>query len=138
MPIVPLICGHSQYLFYSLQSDLIELCQKTTQTDLKTVTLKWDPRPTLGVVLAAAGYPATYATGAEIHGLQTQLPNCKVFQAGTCTKNNKTLTNGGRVLCVTAIADNLKAAQTLAYEQVQAINWEGMFYRADIGFKAIK
>jgi phosphoribosylamine--glycine ligase len=90
------------------------------------------------VVLAAGGYPGDYNTGDQIHGLPLEeVPDGKVFHAGTTMKDDLVVTNGGRVLCVTALGDNVAAAQKNAYALAQHISWDGSFCRRDIGYRAI-
>jgi phosphoribosylamine--glycine ligase len=127
----------AEVLLLRLKSDLLELCQKTISKELDKIELTWDQRPALGVILAAAGYPASYEKGQEIKGLENELDDCKIFQAGTALQHGKTVTNGGRVLCVCALANSIADAQILAYQQVKEVSWDGMFYRSDIGFKGI-
>ncbi len=97
-----------------------------------------DPRASLGVVTASRGYPGSYETGAVIHGLDQDLgADIKVFHAGTRTQDGKTLTNGGRVLCIVALGASVSEAHELAYGAAAKIGWEGAFYRRDIGYRAI-
>ncbi|MCC7483313.1 MAG: phosphoribosylamine--glycine ligase, partial [Hyphomicrobiales bacterium] len=101
----------------------------------------WDRRTALGVVLAAGGYPDTPQRGDEIFGLPEHGTavddDCLVFHAGTVLEGNRTLTAGGRVLCVTALGDSVKMAQARAYRAIDSIRFEGMQYRRDIGHRAI-
>ena len=128
----------TQPLLMRLQSDLVELCLAALAGQLDQIQADWDPRPALGVVLAAGGYPDDYATGAVISGLEnTATPAVKVFQAGTQRVGDATLTQGGRVLCVTALGERVADAQRLAYHTVDQIQWPGVFYRRDIGYRAI-
>jgi phosphoribosylamine--glycine ligase len=128
----------TQPLLMRLESDLVELCLAAVDGRLDEVTAAWDPRPALGVVMAAGGYPDSYETGHPIRGLDAALPaDVKVFQAGTKTDGTAILTNGGRVLCVTALGDSVSAAQSLAYQAVEKIGWEGCQFRRDIGYRAI-
>ena len=92
----------------------------------------------LGVVMAAGGYPYNYEKGHPILGLPPETENLKVFHAGTQAQNNLIKTNGGRVLCVTALGKNTEEAQLNAYNCVKQINWKDCFYRTDIGYRAIK
>jgi phosphoribosylamine--glycine ligase len=101
----------------------------------------WDPRPALGVVLAAGGYPGSYAKGLPIHGLPApadESGDCKVFHAGTACPASEVVTSGGRVLCVTALGDDIAAAQARAYAAAEGITWDGLQYRRDIGWRAIQ
>ncbi|MBK1643717.1 phosphoribosylamine--glycine ligase [Thiocapsa imhoffii] len=129
----------TQPLLMRLESDLVELCLAAIAGRLDQVTTAWDPRPALGVVMAAGGYPDSYATGHPISGLDAALPaDVKVFQAGTKADGSAILTNGGRVLCVTALGDSVSAAQSLAYQAVERIGWEHCQFRRDIGYRAIE
>ncbi len=128
----------TQPIMLRLQSDLIELCLSAVDGKLDQQTSQWDPRPSLGVVLAAGGYPADYNTGDQIHGLPLEeVPEGKVFHAGTTMKDDVVVTNGGRVLCVTALGEDVAAAQKNAYALAKHISWEGSFCRKDIGYRAI-
>lgn len=129
----------TQPIMMRMQSDLIELCLAAVNGQLSTVKSKWDRRPALGVVMAAGGYPGEYNTQDTIMGLPTEsTSNCKVFHAGTSFEKGHVLTNGGRVLCVTALGDSVLEAQQRAYQQVDKIHWHGCFYRHDIGYRAIE
>jgi phosphoribosylamine---glycine ligase len=129
----------TQPLLMRLQSDLVELCLAALDERLDQITADWDARPALGVVMAAGGYPDDYETGHVISGLDA-VPSseAKVFQAGTRCEGDAILTNGGRVLCVTALGANVAEAQRLAYQAVDRIQWTGSFCRRDIGHRAIK
>ena len=128
----------TQPIMLRLRSDLVELCQAALNKTLDQTTTAWDPRPALGVVLAAGGYPDDYAKGNPITGLPTEeTDNCKVFHAGTQQKNGEILTNGGRVLCACALGDDIADAQSKAYSLCRQISWQDVYYRTDIGFKAI-
>ena len=128
----------TQPIMMRLQSDLAELCLAAIDKKLDQVTAKWDPRAALGVVLAAGGYPESYAKGLVISGLDDcDTDSCKTFQAGTAMADGNVVTSGGRVLCVTALGDTVTQAQELAYQSVKKISWDGMFCRTDIGYRAI-
>ncbi|AVQ87979.1 phosphoribosylamine--glycine ligase [Plesiomonas shigelloides] len=134
----------TQPIMLRLRSDLIELCQAAVEGRLDQCRSEWDPRPALGVVLAAGGYPGDYRSGDVIHGLEHAAANAgndsKVFHAGTCSNPEQpaqALTAGGRVLCVTALGDSVSAAQQRAYQQAALIQWDDIYYRTDIGFRAI-
>ncbi|HEI9873417.1 TPA: phosphoribosylamine--glycine ligase [Morganella morganii] len=127
----------TQPIMMRLQSDLVELCLAGAQGKLAGKTSQWDPRPALGVVMAAGGYPGEYRKGDVIEGLDIQEANCKVFQAGTALKNGAVVTDGGRVLCVTALGEDIAQAQTQAYAALQHIHWNDAFCRSDIGYRAI-
>ncbi|MGA9220965.1 MAG: phosphoribosylamine--glycine ligase [Pseudomonas graminis] len=128
----------TQPVMLRLQSSLVTLVEAALAQTLDTVDAHWDPRPSLGIVLAAGGYPADYAKGDEIHGLDAAaaLPG-KVFHAGTALQDGRIVTSGGRVLCATALGDSVGDAQKQAYELAAKIDWKGCFYRTDIGYRAI-
>ncbi len=129
----------TQPIMMRLKSDLVELCQAALAGELAKTTTEWDERPALGVVLAAGGYPDAYAKGQIISGLPVnETEDGKVFHAGTAQIADDVVTNGGRVLCACALGDSIKDAQTKAYELANKISWNGIYYRTDIGFKAIK
>ncbi|MFA9209131.1 MAG: phosphoribosylamine--glycine ligase [Yersinia sp. (in: enterobacteria)] len=129
----------TQPIMLRMRSDLVELCLAGAQGKLNEKTSDWDERPSLGVVLAAGGYPADYRQGDVIHGLPPQeVADGKVFHAGTkLNGNNEVVTNGGRVLCVTALGNTVAQAQQNAYRLAENIQWEGAFCRKDIGYRAI-
>ncbi|EHV2410293.1 phosphoribosylamine--glycine ligase [Vibrio cholerae] len=128
----------TQPIMMRLQSDLVELCQAAIAGKLDQVESKWDPRASIGVVLAAGGYPGDYANGEVISGLPTQeSAGQKVFHAGTETQGDQVVTNGGRVLCATALGNTVLEAQQRAYQLADQIHWNGMFCRRDIGYRAI-
>lgn len=128
----------TQPIMMRLQSDLVAHCLAGVDGKLDTQTTQWDPRPALGVVLAAGGYPFDYAKGDAISGLETQMDNSKVFHAGTALKDGETVTQGGRVLCATALGNSVSEAQKTAYNLVKNINWSKVYYRTDIGYRAIE
>ncbi|GAB7198157.1 phosphoribosylamine--glycine ligase [Dickeya oryzae] len=128
----------TQPIMLRLKSDLVELCLAACDGKLDEKTSDWDARPSLGVVLAAGGYPGDYHTGDVISGLPTQeATDGKVFHAGTRLNGDDVVTNGGRVLCVTALGHSVADAQQRAYELAKPIHWEGSFCRSDIGYRAI-
>ncbi|WMT15164.1 phosphoribosylamine--glycine ligase [Serratia fonticola] len=128
----------TQPIMLRLRSDLVELCLAGAEGKLDEKTSEWDERPALGVVLAAGGYPADYRQGDVIHGLpQQEDANGKVFHAGTRMQGNDVVTNGGRVLCVTALGETVAQAQQLAYKLAEGIQWQDSFCRKDIGYRAI-
>ncbi|MDC9728464.1 MAG: phosphoribosylamine--glycine ligase [Methyloprofundus sp.] len=128
----------TQPIMMRLKSDLVELCDAALTQSLDQLTTEWDERSALGVVLAAGGYPYSYAKGDIISGLPTEeLANSKVFHAGTKAVDGDITTAGGRVLCACALGDNLQAAQDAAYQLTQQISWDKVYYRTDIGFKAL-
>jgi phosphoribosylamine--glycine ligase len=128
----------TQPIMMRLKSDLFDVMMAATSEGLDKIELEWDRRVALGVVLAAAGYPMNPRKGDAITGLPADSLDAMVFHAGTQEQDGKTLTSGGRVLCVTALADSVKLAQQKAYEVVQGIAFDGMQYRRDIGYRAIK
>ncbi|MBC5832787.1 phosphoribosylamine--glycine ligase [Vibrio metschnikovii] len=128
----------TQPIMMRLQSDLVELCLAALDGKLDQVESKWDPRASIGIVLAAGGYPADYRKGDVISGLPTEeVAGEKVFHAGTSDQSGAVLTNGGRVLCATALGESVFQAQQRAYQLAKQIEWQGMFYRHDIGYRAI-
>ena len=128
----------TQPIMMRLRSDLAQMCLAAINGKLDTVEADWDPRASLGVVLAAGGYPADYPKGDVISGLDTVLPaGQKVFQAGTTLKDGQVVTNGGRVLCAVALGDTVAAAQAAAYEVVNTLSWDKVYFRTDIGHRAI-
>ena len=128
----------TQPIMLRLKSDLLELVEHAIDGTLNRAAADWDRRSALGVVLAAAGYPDDPRKGDEISGLPKATEDCRVFHAGTRKDGKRILTNGGRVLCVTALGDSLKMARTRAYEAVDAIRFDGMQYRKDIGHRALR
>lgn len=127
----------TQPILLRLQSDLVTLCQAALDQQLANITLEWDPRPALGVVLVAGGYPAAYRQGDVISGLEQLPAEVTVFHAGTTLQGEQTVTAGGRVLCVCALGDTVQQAQQRAYTGVNAITWNDCYYRPDIGHRAI-
>lgn len=127
----------TQPIMMRLQSDLVTLCQAALDGKLATQSIRWDARPALGVVMAAAGYPGEVKHGEVIEGLPPPQSNLKVFHAGTLLKDKQVLTHGGRVLCVTALGESVSEAQQRAYAAAKFIHWNGAFYRHDIGYRAI-
>ena len=129
----------TQPIMMRLKSDLVELCLAALEGNLDTIHTDWDERVALGVVLAAGGYPDHYQSGEIISGLPAVDDEIsKVFHAGTKQLGDEIVTAGGRVLCACALGDNIQAAQTNAYALARQIDWNTIYYRTDIGFKAIK
>jgi phosphoribosylamine--glycine ligase len=127
----------TQPIMMRLKSDFPALCLKAVDGKLDECDTEWDPRPALGVVMAAGGYPGDYAKGDVIEGLPEQeSADLKVFHAGTAINQGRAVTAGGRVLCVSALGTTVSEAQKKAYEQVKRIKWPGAFYRIDIGHRA--
>ena len=128
----------TQPVMLRLESSLVLLIEAAFAKALNKVEAQWDPRPSLGVVLAAGGYPADYAKGATIHGLGAAAKlEGKVFHAGTALQDGQVVTNGGRVLCATALGQTVAQAQEQAYRLAKEVCWDGSFYRTDIGYRAI-
>jgi phosphoribosylamine--glycine ligase len=128
----------TQPVMMRLQSDLLPLLEAAVDARLAGVGAHWDPRPAVGVVMAAHNYPGTPRAGDEISGLDAPaLPDTKVFHAGTKLDGTRVLTSGGRVLCACALGDSVADAQAKAYAAVAPIRWEGEFHRSDIGWRAI-
>ncbi len=128
----------TQPILMRLKSDLPDLCLAALQTRLHKIDAVWDERAALGVVMAAAGYPANVSTGDVITGLaDIGDDKVKVFHAGTALKDDALVTAGGRVLCVTALGDNVSEARKTVYRAVAKIQCEGMFFREDIGYRAV-
>ena len=128
----------AQPVMMRLQSDLPQLCMAALTRTLDQTEARWDPRCAVGVVMAAGGYPDSYAKGMPIAGLETPTSaNQKVFHAGTTLKNQQVVTNGGRVLCATALGDTVSAAQAAAYALALTISWQDAYYRTDIAYRAI-
>jgi phosphoribosylamine--glycine ligase len=128
----------AQPVMMRLRSDLIDLCQSALTGALESVTLDWDPRVALGVVMAAGGYPGDYRKGDVISGLESgDGEGLKTFHAGTALLDGKVVTNGGRVLCVVGLGGDVAQAQQRAYQGVVGISWQDHYYRKDIGYRAV-
>lgn len=128
----------TQPIMMRLKSDLPALCLMALEGRLNEATIEWDPRPALGVVMAAGGYPFDYRKDDIISGLpESESPDVKVFHAGTTAAQDGIVTAGGRVLCVSALGTTVREAQENAYAQVTQIHWTDGFYRKDIGHKAV-
>ncbi len=128
----------TQPILLRLRSDLVELCLAALDGRLDQVSAEWDERVALGVVMAAGGYPGRYRKGDAIDGLpDSPTPGLKVFHAGTRLHEGRVLTDGGRVLCVTALGATVGEAQRQAYQQVQQIHWKDAYFRDDIGYRAV-
>jgi phosphoribosylamine--glycine ligase len=144
----------TQPIMMRLESDLVEHCLQAIAGELDKAKATWDERTSLGVVLAAGGYPDDYNKGDIISGLENFEPKksrsekskpekidnrtIKVFHAGTSIKDGKIITNGGRVLCVCALGNSVTEAQKKAYEAISAISWDRVYYRTDIGYRAVE
>lgn len=128
----------SQPIMMRLESDLVQLCLAACDEKLDTIKSKWCEQAALGIVLAAEGYPGDYRKGDEISGIPTQAQKSqKVFLAGVEQKDGKLVTNGGRVLCATALGNSVFDAQQQALKLAEQIQWQGRFYRRDIGYRAV-
>ncbi|HYX66115.1 MAG TPA: phosphoribosylamine--glycine ligase [Burkholderiales bacterium] len=127
----------TQPILLRLKSDLLELIDRALAGALERAAVEWDRRAALGVVLAAAGYPEEPRRGDAIEGLPKPAEDLHVFHAGTRLDHGNLVTNGGRVLCVTALGDSIRMARTRAYEAVDRIRFAGMQYRRDIGHRAL-
>ncbi len=129
----------TQPIMLRLKSDLVDLIEAALDQRLDQVDCQWDPRPAIGVVLAAEGYPASPRKGDPIRGLSvTQVQGVKVFHAGTRLVDGEPTTDGGRVLTVCALGEDLAAARRYAYQRADSISWPGMFYRTDIGARGLQ
>ena len=128
----------TQPIMMRLQSDLAELCLAGAEGRLSGHDCRWDPRPAIGVVMAAEGYPGSYRKGDVISaGDSAEALGVKVFHAGTAEKDGQVVTSGGRVLCVTALGQDLGEARELAYRGVKTVSFEGAFWRSDIAHRAM-
>ena len=128
----------TQPIMMRLQSDLVELIEAALEHRLDQIECRWDPRPAVGIVLAAQGYPAHVQKGDAIAGLSvTQMPEVKVFHAATRLIDGVASTDGGRVLTVCALGKDLAMARRYAYQRIDSISWPGMFFRRDIGSKGL-
>ena len=126
----------TQPIMMRLQSNLANLCLLGAKSSLANATAEWDSRSSLGVVMAANGYPSSFQKG-DLISLPGSSSSSKVFHAGTLLDNDKILSNGGRVLCATALGKDLKDAQNRAYSLVNEVEWNGSYFRTDIGFKGL-
>jgi phosphoribosylamine--glycine ligase len=129
----------TQPILFRLRSDLVRLCLACFDGTLGDEPIDWDPRATVGVVLASRGYPDAYEKGKRITGLErVSGDDAKIFHAGTRLANGDVLTDGGRVLCAVGIGDSVGAAQRRAYDAVAKVSWDGAFWRKDIGYRAVE
>jgi phosphoribosylamine--glycine ligase len=128
----------TQPLMVRLKTDLAEACLAILRGETRRLRLDFDPRAAVGVVLAAGGYPGEYAKGSRITGLEQDLPDTKVFHAGTAARDGKIVTSGGRVLGVTALGSTLREAHDRAYAAARTICFEGIHYRQDIAAKGLR
>lgn len=128
----------TQPILLRLRSDLVQICLAAIDGRLDRVVAEWDQRASLGVVMAAGGYPEGYRKGDVIHGLpEVERMDLKVFHAGTALRDGAVITNGGRVLCVTALGETVTEAKARAYEMVRQITWKDVYFRTDIGYRAV-
>ncbi|MFP3874618.1 MAG: phosphoribosylamine--glycine ligase [Thiohalophilus sp.] len=127
----------TQPILMRLRSDLVALCEAALAQQLDQATIDWDPRAAVGVVLAAGGYPDSYRKGDVIEGIPAETPDSKVFHAGTAERDGQIVTQGGRVLCAVGLGETVTAARQRAYALVRQIHWDGVYYRNDIGHRAI-
>ena len=121
-----------------IRSDLADLCFKACENDLENQIIEWDERKSLGVVIAAEGYPFEYEKNKEIKNIPFEEEDLKVFHAGTELSDEGLKSNGGRVLCVTALGSSVQSAQKKAYNAASKITYKDSFYRKDIGYRAIE
>ena len=128
----------TQPILLRLNSSLVELCLSAINDDLDTYSIKWTDKHSCGVVIASEGYPESYESNKEVSFESFEAENAKLFHAGTAFDDGKILTSGGRVFCATALGNNLKEAQENAYNLVSKVDFEGAFFRKDIGNKGIK
>jgi phosphoribosylamine---glycine ligase len=128
----------TQPILFRLHSDLVRLCLQCFDDTLGDESIEWDPRATVGVVMASGGYPDAYEKGKVISGLDRVIgEDVKIFHAGTRLENGNVLTDGGRVLCAVGRGESVAAARTKAYGAVQRVTWDGAFWRTDIGYRAV-
>jgi phosphoribosylamine--glycine ligase len=128
----------TQPIMARLKSALVPLIEAAIDGRLDEVEAEWDRRTALGVVIAASGYPDSPRKGDPITKLPADAEDCVTFHAGTALENGHLVTSGGRVLCVTALGDSVRSAQKRAYEGVAQVAFDGMQYRRDIGYRALK
>ena len=128
----------TQPILLRLKSSLVELCLAAINDELESHEVEWTEKHSCGVVIASQGYPESYESNKLVSLPENTENETKLFHAGTKLSNNEVLTSGGRVFCATALGDNLKEAQTKAYNLVDKVSFEGAFFRKDIGFKGIK
>jgi len=127
----------TQPIMARLKTDFVSVCEHGIAGTLDRVTLEWDRRFALGVVMATQGYPDTPRTGDRIEGIPAACDDAFIFHAGTVRVDETVKTSGGRVLCVVGLGDNVRMAQKRAYEIVSGVHFEGAQYRRDIGWRAL-
>jgi phosphoribosylamine--glycine ligase len=129
----------TQPILFRLRSDLLDACLQCFDGTLGSEPLEWDPRATVGVVMATRDYPDSYDKGQRITGLEDRSsPDAKVFRAGTRLEEGHVVTDGGRVLCVVGAGASVREARDAAYSAVRKLSWDGAFYRSDIGYRAVE
>ena len=130
----------TQPIMLRLKSDLIDMIQKCFSGDIGNYEIEWDKKSAMGVVMSSNGYPESYETGKAISGLDALVGknDNKVFHSGTIIESGNVLTNGGRVLCVTALGDDLNQSNENAYLAINELDWDGKYFRKDIGFRVMK
>ena len=129
----------TQPIMMRLESDLYDLIDSCFKGEIDKYPIEWSPDLALGVIMSSKGYPESYDTGFEIFGLESlNNNNLRIFHSGTKKENDKTITSGGRVLCVTALGKGIKESRKLAYSAMSKINWKGCYFRKDIGFRVMK
>ena len=128
----------TQPILLRLQSSLVELCLAAINDDMDSYNIAWTDKHACGVVIAAEGYPESYESNKQVTLQETLDQDMKLFHAGTKLVDDNVVTSGGRVFCATALGDDLKSAQSKAYNLVDSVNFDGAFHRKDIGFKGIK
>ena len=128
----------TQPILLRLQSSLVELCKAAINDELDSYSIEWTDKHSCGVVIASQGYPENYESNKEVNIKDHDDKGNKLFHAGTKYEDNKILTSGGRVFCATALGNDLKEAQQNAYNLVEKVEFDGSYYRKDIGFKGIK
>lgn len=129
----------TQPILFRLRSDLLDLCLQCFDGTLGTKPIDWDPRATVGVVMASRGYPDAYDKGQSISGLERVTgADAKIFHAGTRLEGRTAVTDGGRVLCAVGLGDSVRKARETAYAAVSKVSWDGAFWRTDIGYRAVQ
>jgi phosphoribosylamine--glycine ligase len=129
----------TQPILFRMRSDLVALALDCFDDTLGAKPIDWDPRPTVGVVMASRGYPDGYEKGRPIAGLDRVRGNdVKMFHAGTRLQNGTVVTDGGRVLCAVARGATVRAARETAYRAIDKVSWDGAFWRTDIGHRAVR
>ena len=129
----------TQPIMMRLESDLYDLINNCFTGGIDNFPIEWNEKMALGVIMSSQGYPESYETGMEITGLEgLNCNNLKVFHSGTKKESNKILTSGGRVLCVTALGEDIEKSRDIAYSATSEINWKGCYFRKDIGFRIMK